>query len=260
MLGFALLALFAQPAQTSKALDLDADEETTEPATAPEFTIPVKIHGKEVECGFWKGQDPADVAIEFGSRHELDGKKIGRLRKAIEAEAVEKGLIAATPVSVNPYTPEKEKYNEATGKSIRTAEGLSVATFNDRFAQMQVATIKFAHSPFCQKFCTKENGSVLGIAMLIALGNVCWALTRYKNRREAVKQKLQRLEEQREQERERQKQLFENCVSSAEADALRGAFKNQINAIKQQEARMRAQEPRIKWGWPDWGSKKPIRD
>ena len=48
LLGLALLALFAQPAQTSKALDLDADEEPTEPATAPDFTIPVKIHGKEV--------------------------------------------------------------------------------------------------------------------------------------------------------------------------------------------------------------------
>lgn len=255
-----------------KTLDLDADEEPAQVNAAPaaDFTIPVKVNGKEVECGFWKGQDPADVAIEFGTLHSLDGKKIARLRQALQEEAQEQGLIVADDQKPTPYVRPKDKYNTAMAakegggerRTVRTSEGLSIATLNDRFAQMQVATIKFAHSPFCQKFCTKENAGILGLAMSICGANLIWALVRYKKRKDTIKQKMEKLEEKHEEERERQKALFENCVSSSEAEALRGAFKNQIKSIQQREARAKAGmgPTEIKWGWPDWGYKRNMKD
>lgn len=38
------------------------------------------------------------------------------------------------------------------------------------------AFLQFAHSPFCQKFCTKENAGILGLAMSICGANLIWAL------------------------------------------------------------------------------------
>jgi hypothetical protein len=157
------------------------------------------------------------VAIEFGTLHSLDGKKIARLRQALQEEAQEQGLVVADDQKPTPYVRPKDKYNtvmaakEGGGerRTVRTSEGLSIATLNDRFAQMQVATIKvhgattlptsahrrpllcigsalnrvdvpaflqFAHSPFCQKFCTKENAGILGLAMSICGANLIWAL------------------------------------------------------------------------------------
>lgn len=114
--------------------------------------------------------------------------------------------------------------------------------------------------------------------MLIVTADVtslCCAEQRYKKRKDTIKQKMEKLEEKHEEERERQKALFENCVSSSvrhplagaalpsprdgvlchahlldcaaaaaaaeqEAEALRGAFKNQIKSIQKREARAKA--------------------
>ena len=45
------------------------------------FTI--EFDGLREHCGFWKGRDPAEVAMEFGRRHSLDSRKIEKLRQAL---------------------------------------------------------------------------------------------------------------------------------------------------------------------------------
>ena len=45
--------------------------------------------------------------------------------------------------------------------------------------------------------------------------SLCCAEQRYKKRKDTIKQKMEKLEEKHEEERERQKALFENCVSSS---------------------------------------------
>jgi hypothetical protein len=164
----------------AEPLDLDADD--VDDAPTPDFTIPVKVNGQQVECGYWKGQDPADVAIEFGSLHQLDGKKISRLRKAIADEAEARGLLAAQPAPASEPTsaPSQLVPTDAAAPAEDNmrpgAYALSITRFQDKWAKMQVATIQFAHSPFCQKFCTRENAGVMGIAVSIAIFNACWAM------------------------------------------------------------------------------------
>lgn len=177
LLCAALLCASFAPAYANSAarvneLDLDADEVVEAPT--PDFTIPIKVNGQEVECGFWKGQDPADVAIEFGSLHQLDGKKIGRLRKALAAEAESRGLVLAEPAPTQ-VVPTEMPVHDGGRRPGSNAHALSITKFTDKWAKMQVATIQFAHSPFCQKFCTRENGGVLGIAVAIAMINAIWA-------------------------------------------------------------------------------------
>jgi hypothetical protein len=162
----------ADPGGGAAPLDLDAEEVIAAPT--PDFTIPIKVNGQEVECGYWKGQDPADVAIEFGSLHQLDGKKISRLRKAIAAEAETRGLLDTEPAPAPTQVVPAE--TSAPDRSRPGAHALSITRFQDKWAKMQVATIQFAHSPFCQKFCTKENGGVMGVAVAIAIINAVWAM------------------------------------------------------------------------------------
>lgn len=135
------------------------------------------MNGQQVECGYWKGQDPADVAIEFGSLHQLDGKKIARLRKAITEEAETRGLLAEES---SPGPPPSQlvptDITEPAENQRLSVNALSITRLQDKWAKMQVATIQFAHSPFCQKFCTQENAGVLGIAVAVAIFNGAWAM------------------------------------------------------------------------------------
>ena len=177
LLAIVLLAPAAYADGGAETLDLDADE--VEAAPTPDFTIPIKVNGQQVECGFWKGQDPADVAIEFGSLHQLDGKKIARLRKALTDEAETRGLLAEEPAPGPAPAPSQlvPTDNAAPTEHERlSANALSITRFQDKWAKMQVATIQFTHSPFCQKFCTRENAGVMGIAVSIAIFNACWAM------------------------------------------------------------------------------------
>ena len=86
----ALFLLLAAGAEATTPLDLDALQDDAPPAA---FEIPVKVNGQEVDCGFWPGQDPASVAIEFGSLHQLEGKQISRLRQALADEAAARELL-----------------------------------------------------------------------------------------------------------------------------------------------------------------------
>lgn len=196
------------------------------------------------------------MAIEFGTLHSLDGKKIGRLRKAITDEAVKQGLMRDPDANQVQPAVAKEVPKQDT-VVIKSAMPLAISQLNERWANVQVATIKFAHSPFCQKFCTKENGGVVGIALLIAFLNAAWALMRYQKRKDKVKKKMEKLEELHEEQRQQQKELFENSVSASEAEALRGAFKNQIKSI--QKKRLEA-EANGGWSLPSFGTRKNIKD
>ena len=40
----------------------------------------------QIECGFWEGQDPVDVAIEFGTLHSLSASQIRKLRQVLTQE------------------------------------------------------------------------------------------------------------------------------------------------------------------------------
>lgn len=180
LLAIVLVAPTAYADGGAETLDLDAEE--VDAAPTPDFTIPIKVNGQQVECGYWKGQDPADVAIEFGSLHQLDGKKISRLRKAIAAEAETRGLLAEAPAPASEPASAPSQLVPADAAAPAEspkrpgAHALSITRFQDKWAKMQVATIQFAHSPFCQKFCTRENAGVMGIAVSIAIFNACWAM------------------------------------------------------------------------------------
>ena len=127
---FLLLAAGAEA--TTTPLDLDALQDDAPPAA---FEIPVKVNGQEVDCGFWPGQDPASVAIEFGSLHQLEGKQISRLRQALADEAAARGLLddSRAPVA-------RTRVDAPAG-----TQGLAVTRLTDRWAAMQVATVRFAH-------------------------------------------------------------------------------------------------------------------
>jgi hypothetical protein len=87
------------------------------------------------------------------------------------------------------------------------------------------------------------------------------AAQRYKRRKDAVKEKLARLEEEEQLRRVEQKKMFSENFSQAEATALAGAFGNQIKSIRKREAE--AQKPdgaSIKWGWPEWGNRRQMKD
>ena len=129
----ALFLLLAAGAEATTPLDLDALQDDAPPAA---FEIPVKVNGQEVDCGFWPGQDPASVAIEFGSLHQLEGKQISRLRQALADEAAARGLLddSRAPVA-------RTRVDAPAG----TQQGLAVTRLTDRWAAMQVATVRFAH-------------------------------------------------------------------------------------------------------------------
>ena len=128
----ALFLLLAAGAEATTPLDLDALQDDAPPAA---FEIPVKVNGQEVDCGFWPGQDPASVAIEFGSLHQLEGKQISRLRQALADEAAARGLLddSRAPVA-------RTRVDAPAG-----TQGLAVTRLTDRWAAMQVATVRFAH-------------------------------------------------------------------------------------------------------------------
>eukprot|EP01052_Picozoa_sp_SAG31_P085126 SAG31_NODE_45557_length_258_cov_0.899371_1_plen_85_part_11 len=50
----------------ASVLNLDEHVEQ-DAAEQPLFTLPITVKGAQVECAYFDGQDPVDVAIEFGS-------------------------------------------------------------------------------------------------------------------------------------------------------------------------------------------------
>ena len=88
-------------------------------------------------------------------------------------------------------------------------------------------------------------------------------MQRYKRRKDAVKEKLKRLEEEEEVRREEQKRMFAESFSETEAAALAGAFTNQIKNIRNREAETQQDAgdlSSIKWGWPEWGNRRQMKD
>ena len=87
-------------------------------------------------------------------------------------------------------------------------------------------------------------------------------LQRYKRRKDAIKEKLKRLEEEEEVRREEQKKMFAENFSQSEASALAGAFSNQIKSIRKREAEKTQNNDlsSIKWGWPEWGNRRNMKD
>ena len=147
----ALFLLLAAGAEATSPLDLDALHDDAPPAA---FEIPVKVNGQEVDCGFWPGQDPASVAIEFGSLHQLEGKQISRLRQALADEAAARGLLddSRTPVA-------RTRVDAPAG-----TQGLAVTRLTDRWAAMQVATVRFAHR--CERPLSTSSRQRVALARL----------------------------------------------------------------------------------------------
>lgn len=87
-------------------------------------------------------------------------------------------------------------------------------------------------------------------------------MQRYKRRKDAVKAKLERLEAEEAERRVEQKKMFAENFSETEAAALAGAFGNQIKAIRKRDATAKNNNnlPSIKWGWPEWGNRRQMKD
>lgn len=90
----------------------------------------------------------------------------------------------------------------------------------------------------------------------------CSNTQRYKRRKDAIKEKLARLEEEEAERRVGQKKMFAENFTEGEASALSGAFGNQIKAIRRAEAASQNSggEQTIKWGWPEWGNRRQMKD
>lgn len=56
--------------------------------------------------------------------------------------------------------------------------------------------------------------------------------------------------------------MFAENFTEGEASALSGAFGNQIKAIRRAEAASQNSggEQTIKWGWPEWGNRRQMKD
>ena len=157
----ALFLLLAAGAEATTPLDLDALHDDAPPAA---FEIPVKVNGQEVDCGFWPGQDPASVAIEFGSLHQLEGKQISRLRQALADEAAARGLLDDSRA---PVARTRVDAPAAT-------QGLAVTRLTDRWAAMQVATVRFAHR--CERplsTSSRQRLQLVILGLLRALTRCC---------------------------------------------------------------------------------------
>ena len=88
-------------------------------------------------------------------------------------------------------------------------------------------------------------------------------MQRYKRRKDAVKEKLKRPEEEEAARRVEQKKMFAESFSETEAAALAGAFTNQIKSIRKREAEAQKSNgdlSSIKWGWPEFGNRRQMKD
>ena len=65
LLLLSLIGCSQSGGSTAAVLNLDDDAEQ-DASEEPIFTLPITVKGAQVECGYFEGQDPVDVAIEFG--------------------------------------------------------------------------------------------------------------------------------------------------------------------------------------------------
>lgn len=261
-LVFAVFAASCAAAQIS-VLDLDIDEEQDK-ATEPLFTLPITVKGEQIECGFWEGQDPVDVAIEFGTLHSLSASQIRKLRQVLTQEVNDRLGEGASPgraqTHVAPHDSATPKHTPPPVHS--NVLGLRIAELHDSWASAQMATVNFAHSSFCQKHCTTENAGVLGVLATMISINAIWACIRYKGRKDKIKVKLERLAKEEAEMRKEQQEVFNETFTKGEIDALRGAMVSNLKGIRRREAETTAiqEGTQFKFGWPSWGNRKPIQE